>query len=278
LDYQTSAKNPQTQKFHSISADVTKSEENERIITEVTQWNNGNPPDIVWANAGSSHPTLFIDTPIEIQRSQMEINYWAASYLAYATLRSWLKPPSSKPTEANPKPRHFIITSSVVCFTGVAGYSPYAVAKSALRSLADNLRSEMNLYNGYRVANPGKGPAADVKIHCVVPGTITSPGFEKENRIKHDVTKKLEESDPRQTEDEVAVAAIKGLESGGYLITTQWLGHLMRASMMGGSPRNNAFVDTILGWISYVAWLFIGPDLDSKVFSYGESHEVKLPR
>ena len=136
----------------------------------------------------------------------------------------------------------------------------------------------MNLYNGYRTANPAKGPAAEVKIHCVVPGTITSPGFEEENRVKHEVTKKLEESDPRQTEDEVAVAAIKGLESGGYLITTQWLGHLMRASMMGGSPRNNAFVDTILGWISYVAWLFIGPDLDGKVFSYGENHEVKLPQ
>lgn len=232
----------------------------------------------MWANAGSSHPTLFIETPIEIQRSQMEINYWAASYLAHATLRSWLKPASSKVPEANPRPRHFIITSSVACFVGLAGYTPYAVAKSALRSLADNLRSEMNLYNGYRSANPGKGPAADVKIHCVVPGTITSPGFEEENKVKHAVTKKLEENDPHQTEDEVAVAAVKGLERGGFLITTQWLGHLMRASMLGGSQRNNAVVDTILGWISYIAWLFIGPDLDSKVFNYGGSNEVKLPQ
>ena len=106
----------------------------------------------------------------------------------------------------------------------------------------------------------------------------TAPQIQAKVRIKHAVTKKLEASDPRQTEDEVAVAALKGLESGGYLITTQWLGHLMRASMMGGSPRNNAFIDTILGWISYVAWLFIGPDLDSKVFSYGENNEVKLPQ
>ena len=257
---------------------MTKANENERLIEEVTQWNNGNPPDIVWANAGSSHPTLFIDTPIETQRSQMEINYWAAAYLAHATLRSWLKPASSKATGAETKPRHFIITSSVICFAGLAGYSPYAVAKSALRSLADNLRSEMNLYNGYRSAHPDKGPAAEVKIHCVVPGTITSPGFEEEEKIKHPVTKKLEETDPRQNEDEVAVAAINGLEQGGYLVTTQWLGHLMRASMLGGSPRNNAFVDTMLGWVSYVAWLFIGPDLDSKVFKYGESNKVKLPQ
>lgn len=208
----------------------------------------------------------------------MDIDYWAASYLAYSTLRSWLKPASSKSAETNTKPRHFIITSSVACFAGLAGYTPYAVAKSALRSLADSLRSEMNMYNGYRSANPGKGPAAEVRIHCVFPGTITSPGWDEENKLKHDVTKKLEESDPRQTEDEVAVAAINGLEKGGYLITTQWLGHLMRASMMGGSPRNSAFMDTIVGWIAYVAWLFIGPDLEKKVYKYGETHEVKLPQ
>ena len=210
----------------------------------------------------------------------METNYWAASYLAHATLRLWLRPASSKSdqTGPEPKPRHFIITSSVICFAGLAGYAPYAVAKSALRSLADNLRQEMNLYNGYRAANPDKGPAADVKIHCVVPGTITSPGFEEENRVKHPVTKKLEESDPRQNEDEVAVAAVRGLEKGGYLITTQWLAHIMRASALGGSPRNNAFTDTILGWISYVVWLFVGPDLESKVFNYGETHEVALPQ
>ena len=274
----SAAKNPQSQRFHSVSADLTKPEENERIISEVTQWNNGNPPDIVWANAGSAHPTLFIDTPIDVHRSQMDIDYWAASYLGHATLRSWLKPASSKSAGTDAKPRHFIITSSVACFAGLAGYTPYAPAKAALRSLADTLRSEMNLYNGYRAANPEKGPAAEVKIHCVFPGTITSPGWENENKVKHDVTKKLEESDPRQTEDEVAVAAVKGLENGGYMIATQWLASLMRASMMGGSPRNNVFMDTIVGWVAYVAWLFIGPDLESKVYRYGEEHEVKLPQ
>lgn len=208
----------------------------------------------------------------------MEIDYWAASYLAYSTLRSWLKPASGKSAEPNARPRHFIITSSVACFAGLAGYTSYAVAKSALRSLADHLRSEMNLYNGYRAANPGKGPEAEVKIHCVFPGTITSPGWEHEQTIKHEVTKKLEETDPRQTEDEVAAAAVSGLEKGGYLIATQWLAQIMRAGMLGGSPRNNAFVDTIVGWVAYIVWLFVGPDLESKVYNYGQTNEVKLPQ
>jgi 3-dehydrosphinganine reductase len=278
---QAAAKNPDKQCFHCISADVTKAEENSRIISEVTAWNNGNPPDVVWANAGSSHPELFIDTPVEILHSQMDINYFAAAYLAQATLKSWLKPNTAKRgTEAaiEMDSRHFVITSSVVCFVGLAGYSPYAPAKSALRSLADTLRSEVQMYNGYRSSNYDKGPATDVEIHCVAPGTIYSPGLDNENKTKPAVTHLLEESDPRQTEDEVAKAAVKGLEAGGYLITTQWLGTLLRGGMWGGVPRNALFLDTLTAWLTPVVWLFMQVDCDNKVFKWGAKNQVKLPQ
>lgn len=234
----------------------------------------------MWANAGGAHPSLFIDTDLDIMRSQMDTNYWAAAYLAQATLRSWLRPGSAKRDASSAKeskPRHFIMTSSVASFVGLAGYTPYAPAKSAMRSLADNLRSEMNLYNGYRRANPSNGPPAEIKIHCVFPGTILSPGLEQENKSKHAVTKLLEEGDMSQTEDQVAEAAIRGLESGGYLISTQLLGSAMRAGMLGGSPRNNWCVDTLFGWVIYFAWLFIGPDMESKVFKFGMKNKVELP-
>jgi 3-dehydrosphinganine reductase len=260
---------------------MTKPEESIRIISEVTEWNSGQPPDVVWANAGSSHPELFIDTPIELLRSQMDINYWAAAYLAHATLRAWLKPTQTKQTAekaAATPPRHFIITSSSTAFLGMVGYSPYSPAKAAERNLADSLRSEIQLYNSYRNTNPSKGPAADVEIHCIAPGTILSPGFENENKTKPAVTTKLEESDPRQTEDEVAAAAVQGLERGYFLIATQWLGKLMRQSMLGGSPRNGIFTDTIMGMITYLAWLVILPDMNSKVWKWGEENEVNLPQ
>ena len=211
----------------------------------------------------------------------MDINYWAAAYLAQATLKAWLKPSGNKQDAAAAKatkPRHFLMTSSVVCFVGIAGYAPYAPGKAALRSLADTLRSEVNLYNGLRSTNTAAGvPSADIKIHCVCPGTITSPGLEIENQSKHPVTHLLEKDDPKQTEDEVAAAAMKGLEKGGYLVATQLLGKAMRASMLGGSPRNNWLVDTLFGWVTYVAWLFIGPDLEGKVFEFGKKGGVTLP-
>ena len=52
----------------------------------------------------------------------------------------------------------------------------------------------------------------------------------------------------------------------------------MRAGMMGGSPRNNIFVDTVFGWVVYIAWLFIGPDMEGKVFNYGKKNKVDLPQ
>ncbi|KAK4560391.1 3-dehydrosphinganine reductase [Recurvomyces mirabilis] len=282
LKYISSAAVRPSQRFLAISADVTSAEENIRIINEVTEWNAGSPPDVVWANAGFARPALFIETSIEDLRSQIDINYLAACYLAHATLKSWLRPAKSISVSTAgqsqaARPRHFIMTSSTACFVGVAGYAPYSPAKAALRSLADTLRSEVNLYNGYRRAHLDTGPRADVNIHCVLPGGIQTPGNENENLTKHPVTHLLEEGDPAQTEDRVAAVAVKSLEKGGYLITTQWLGHAMRAGALSGSPRNNRFIDTIFAWAVNVAWLFIGPDMESTVYKYGKTHEIDLP-
>lgn len=209
----------------------------------------------------------------------MDLNFWSAAYLAQATLQLWFKTTNSKQPD-NAKvvgPRHFIMTSSLVAFVGLAGYAPYAPGKAALRSLADSLRSEVNLYNGFRQANRTSGPKTDVQIHCVCPGTITSPGLIEENKVKHPVTLALEKDDTQQSEDEVAAAAVKALESGGYLITTHAIGGLMRAASLGGSPRNNWVLDTATSWIASVVWLFVGPNLEATVFDYGKKNYVHLP-
>ncbi len=269
--------NPEKQRFHFISADATVWEENVRIIDEVTKWNNGRAPDIVWANAGGSIPKLFMETTLEEQRAQMDLNYWSAAYLARATLQSWLKPAGPEPklsddAGAAPPNRHFIMTCTVAALCGVAGYSVYSAPKAAMRNLADALRSEMNLYNGARRRNPSEGPAADIKIHTLLAGTVLSPGYEKENALKHPVTKVLEEGDPAQTEDEIATIAFRELEKGHQHITTQWLAAAMRVSSLGGTPRNSWFLDTVFSWIVNLAWLFLQPDMDRKVFKYGKQH------
>jgi 3-dehydrosphinganine reductase len=257
--------------------------ENDRIIAETTAWNHGEPPDIVWQIAGAAHPSLFLETPLEIQRSQMDTNYWGACYLAYSTLRAWTQPSTADSkitgeTKAKGK-RQLIMTSSVAALMGFAGYAPYSPGKAAMRSLVDTLRSEMNLYNGSRRSKDpavrDQAPDKDISVHLVFPGTITSPGLANENLTKHAVTHILEEGDITQTEDEVAAGAVKGLEKGGYLITTQILGHAMMAGGLGASPRNSVVVDTLFSWLVSIIYLFVVPDMEGKVFKYGKEHGVK---
>jgi len=269
------AKIPANQRFHYISADVTNPSESSRIIHEATAWNNGLPPDIVWANAGAASPSLFLDASIETLRSQMDLNYWAAAYLARATLQAWLVvagpavvPPKSMDT------RHFIMTSSTIAFCGLAGYAPYAPGKAALRSLHDCLRSELNLYKGANGASATSSKVPKVKIHTVFPGTILTAGYEVENETKHPVTSLLEEADAgsAQTEDQVAAAAIAELEKGRSIVTTSVLGAAMRASSMQSSPRDRWFVDTVFSWLTSLVWIFVAKDLEGKVWNWGKKN------
>ncbi|KAF2632064.1 3-ketodihydrosphingosine reductase, Tsc10 [Macroventuria anomochaeta] len=271
------AKNPSSQRFHYISADVSSEAENARILAETTAWNDGVMPEVVWAIAGASIPGLFVETNTETMRKQMDLNYFSAAYLAHKTLTAWWYPDtpySSQEKSAVPQgTRHFILTSSGVAFVGLAGYTPYSPAKAALRSLADGLRSEVLLYNGARrsQAATGQTPAPfDVNIHAVFPGTILSPGFENEEKTKHPVTRLLESSDPKQTEVEAATAAVRGLENGNYMPTTNWMIDLLRWGSLGSSQRNNIIVDTLMAWIVSIVWLVMLPDINGKVWGWGK--------
>lgn len=261
---------------------MTSPAENDRIIKEVTEWNNGKPPDVVWANAGAAVPGLFLDMSIETLRSQMDLNYWAALYLARATFKAWLSSgvkskegDGHSRTKVRPPPRHFIMTSSTAAFCGLAGYAGYSPAKSAMRSLHDQLRSELNLYNGY-LDHPQNTSIPKIKIHTVFPGTILTPGLDKENESKPEVLKMLEDGDPTQTAFEVAMKSVRALEKGRSMVVTNLLGSLMRGSSMMGSVRDSNLMDTMFAGIGNIAWLFVAPDMEKKVQRWGREHGVEL--
>ncbi|KAK8085898.1 NAD(P)-binding protein [Apiospora hydei] len=248
------------QRFHQISADLTSSSEAVRVLDEVATWNGG-APDIVWCCAGSSHPTLFIDTPVTEFSNQMNHNYFTALYMAHAALRQWLR--SAEKSNIQPSkpaaPRHLIFTASFLAFYSFTGYSPYSPCKAALRSLSDTLSQEVNLY---AAANPGE---PKVRLHTIFPAGILSDGFEAENRIKSDVTKLLEAGDTPLTPEVIASRSIKGLESGQELITTDFQTGLVGRSMLGGS----GFVDWLLASLLVVVMVFVRGDMDKKVRDWG---------
>lgn len=269
------AKNPSIQRFHFIPADCTSESENARLLAEATAWNSGNPPEIVWANAGTSTPGLFVEQKMETMQQQMNINYWAACYLAHQTLKLWLYPETPYKADAPPEPtRHFVVTSSVAAFCNLPGYGGYSPAKAALKSLADGLRQEILLYNGARRSaknSSGQTPVPfDVAINLVAPATILSPGEINENLTKPEVTKMLEESDTKQTELEAATGAITGLEAGKFIAATSLIADLMRWSSMGSARRDNVLVDTLGQWVASIVWPFLGWDWDRQIYNWGK--------
>ncbi|TVY56210.1 3-ketodihydrosphingosine reductase tsc10, partial [Lachnellula suecica] len=212
------ALHPSTQRFHSISADLSQASESVRVIDEVVAWNNGKAPDTVWCCAGSAHPTLFIDTSAETLQAQMQGNYFTSAYMAHAILKLWLRPNSTtSDSKQKVEPRHLIFTSSFIAFYTFAGYAPYAPAKAALRSLSDTLSQEMNLY---AAAHPN---APCVRLHTVFPATILTEGYEAEEQVKHGLTRQFEEDDDGQTPRVVAAKSIRALEAGQEIVTTDFL-------------------------------------------------------
>ncbi|MCJ1482986.1 hypothetical protein MMC06_003152 [Schaereria dolodes] len=275
LQYISAGAVSSSQRLHFISADLTSSTECSRVISEAISWNNEKPIDIVWCCAGSSHPTLFIDTPVEKLKEQMDSNYFSSAYIAHAILRSWLKQkptaPASDPKASSPskatstEPRHLIFTSSVLAFYPIIGYGPYSPPKCALRSLSDTLSQELNLYSS--------SSTSEVKLHTIFPGTIFTDSYEEENKIKPGITKKLEEDDGGQSPDEVAARSVRGLERGEELITTALLGRAMKVSALGASRRIGwGFVDTIFGWLVSVIMIYVRIDMDEKVRKWGGMH------
>ncbi|KAF7523331.1 hypothetical protein PCG10_006735 [Penicillium crustosum] len=262
------------QKFHYISADLTDPVECERVIAEVTTWNSGAAPDVVWCCAGFSRPGYFVDVPIQDHRQQMDTIYWTAANTAHATLRSWLNPVPPSGQMKTPR-RHLIFTCSTLAFVPIAGYSPYSPAKAAIRSLSDTLSQEIEMYNGaYTQRHRSDAPAADVKIHTVFPMGILSPGFDNEQKTKPELTKKLEEADKPQTPSEVAQISIRALERGEYLITTNLVGSIMKGTALGPSPKNSIVGDTMLSWLSNLVFLQVIPDLRSKTFAWGKQNGI----
>ncbi|ORY69691.1 short-chain dehydrogenase [Pseudomassariella vexata] len=255
-EIKAAARNPQTQRFHYISADVSKPDYARSLIAEAIAWNNNQALDIVWCVAGKSTPDFWVEAPLSLTRDQMDINFWGSAEMAHAIIREWCAPPAP----VLPEPKHLIFTSSVLAFYPIVGYGPYSPAKAALRALADTLVQELEMY-------PQK-----VKIHVVYPGSIQSPGFDRENKTKPKITQILEEGDPVQSPDAVAASAINGLEKGQYFITVAFLGHVLRWSALGGSPRNNWFVDTIMCWILQFAWMFALPDMFGKIRKFAKEN------
>ncbi|EEB07402.1 pig-F [Schizosaccharomyces japonicus yFS275] len=214
-------------------------------------------PDHVLSVAGSSKPGFFAEMDLETFEKQMLQNYFSTVYVCHAVINRMRKCPV-------PYNRRILLTSSITSVLPIAGYSAYSPAKAAMRALADTLRQECIMY--------------DIEVCIYLPASISSPGFEEENRIKPELCKILEDRDPVATPEEAARRCMSGLDHGDFLITSNLIGDLMKNRVRGASPQDNLLLDTIGTVISFFGWPPFRRDLDSSVYKYAIEHQMRCPR
>ncbi len=184
---QTAAKGP----CHIFSADAKNYEALKSTLETVVK--EIGAPDIMINCVGRAYPDHFENITPEMMQDTMQTNFgsiWNAAHIIVPFMKV--------------KGGKIVNTSSVAGFMGVFGYADYSASKFAIIGFSEVLRQEVAKYN------------IDVQVIC--PPDTDTPGYEAENRSKPEETKKISESGKVLSPEEVARQAIKGIESGKFII------------------------------------------------------------
>lgn len=153
------------------------------------------PVDVLVTSAGFAHPGHFVDLDPAVFRAQMEVDYFGTLHAVRAVVPSMLAR----------RRGHLVLVASTVAFVGIYGYSAYAPAKHAVRGLAETLRPELKPHG--------------ITVACAYPPDTETPGFDRENEHKPEVTKRISGGIAPRPAATVAAAIAKGIERDRLVIT-----------------------------------------------------------
>src|SRR5262249_13083748 len=113
------------------AVDVRDGVATRRAIDELTAEHG--PCDVLVAAAGGAHPGYFETLDESVFHDQIDVDYFGTLHAARAVV----------PAMIRRRRGHIVMVSSTAALVGVFGYSAYAPAKAAVRSLAETLRPEL---------------------------------------------------------------------------------------------------------------------------------------
>ncbi|KZV97212.1 oxidoreductase [Exidia glandulosa HHB12029] len=254
LEVLEEARLDKTQQIHAYSFSLATFEESKAALDAACAVHGGRVPDALFFCAGASTPRFFVETSPEQLEQTFVDGYWVQAWSALAAAKMLAK--------QRAKGVKIVFVASTLAYMSFVGYSSYAPAKTALRALADSLRSELMLYD------------ADVHLFC--PPTMRTAGYERENLTKPAITLAIEETDEGISPEDGARAILSGIRSGQAHIAADFLTHLFRASTRGSTPYNNPIVDAVLGCIAWIAVPVWRRSVDARVRKHREDHERYL--
>ncbi len=190
-EVETHRKDP-NQKIGVVSADVSEWDQVRMAVKQVTE--KSGPPDLLVNSAGVTHPGYVENLDLNIFTWMMEVNYFGTVYMTKEVLPAMIKRKSG-----------FILNiSSVAGFIGGFGYTAYGASKFAVRGFSDALRQEMKVHG--------------IGVSIMFPSDTDTPQLAYENEFKPIETKALAGFVGSMSAEDVAKAAINGIERGKYYI------------------------------------------------------------
>ncbi|KAJ7129600.1 oxidoreductase [Mycena epipterygia] len=241
------------QKLESYSYSINEADAASAALEAVCAPHDGRCPDAIFLCAGTSYPGFFVEETEASLRKGMEMTYWVQAWTALA---------AAKRMARDRFPGKIVFTSSFLGYMSLVGYASYSPGKHALRGLAETLRSELLLYN--------------VGVHIFFPGTIYSPGYVEENKLKPKITLKIEEADEGMQPDKVAEGLLRGVQRDDFHISADLLGNIFRSSTRGATPHNNVFLDafySLFGWVGLPIWRW---SVDASIVGHRAEHDAYL--
>ncbi|GAA5977712.1 hypothetical protein JCM10908_005067 [Rhodotorula pacifica] len=229
--------------FQAYACDLTDPSAAASTLHTACRAHASSSPDYIFACAGGCVPGFFTEMSAAKHWECMEWNFRTCLNTVHEGVKAM---------KEEGKGGRVVLTSSVLALMSFAGYSTYSPSKYAIRGLAEALRNELQLYS--------------ISVHLFLPATIYSPGFGNEQRLKPEVTKKIEGPDEGKSPDGVARELLKGVEREDFYITYEPVGHMLRNSR-AITPRNNILLDTFWGFVGTLAfpvWRIMSPDGEVK--------------
>ena len=138
------------------------------------------PIDYLFCNAGYSLPETFLDSDLSNFHKQMDLNYYGYVKMSHPVAKSMAERRSGT----------IVYVTSVLGVFSIPGYGGYCPSKFAVKALADTVELELKAYN--------------VNVHLYAPGTIDTPGYQEENKMKPELAKRIEGNASFVTADQAA--------------------------------------------------------------------------
>lgn len=177
------------------------------------------PIDILICSHGISIPKAFEDSSLDDINHMLDTNLRGNLHVIKAML------PSMR-NRKDDQCASIAIVSSQAGQVGLYGFAAYSASKFGLRGMAEALQQEINCYN--------------IRVSLIYPPDTSTPGFEKENECKPEITKLLSGSSSAMNAVDVARRAIDGIKAGKFSISCNFDGWMLCIATAGMSPQPSA--------------------------------------